>query len=66
MGGPPPAPAASAKQAATPIFRDIGDRLGQTNALDDLATVQHLTGEYPGAIASLTEALPVISASSGG
>ena len=38
------------------LFRDLGDRHGQAWALD-LGAVQRLTGDYPAAAASLTQAL---------
>ena len=46
---------ATAVQAA----RQLGDRLGQANALTDLGDVRRLTGDYPGAARDLDEALGI-------
>ena len=39
------------------MFRDLGDRLGQAEALNDLGVVQRQTGDYPAAAASHQQAL---------
>ena len=44
-------------QAAVTSARVTGDRHGQADALNDLGVVQRMTGRFPAAIASLTEAL---------
>ena len=44
-------------QQALELYRDLGDRLGQASALDNLGRVQHETGEYPAAAASHQQAL---------
>ena len=49
--------AASLGQAALAAARTAGDRQGQACALTQLGTVQELTGDYPAATASLTQAL---------
>ena len=41
--------AARAQEQALGIYRDLGDRLGQANALHDLGVVQSITGDYPAA-----------------
>ena len=41
--------AAQALEQALGIYRDLGDRLGQANALSDLGDVRRLTGDYPAA-----------------
>ncbi len=43
--------------AAARAARQLGDRLGQANALADLGQTRSFTGEYPAAIAALEEAL---------
>ena len=44
-------------QTAAAAARTIGDRQGQARALTQLGIAQELTGDYPGATASLTQAL---------
>ena len=56
LTGDYPAAAASHQQALE-LFRDLGDRLGQAYALNDLGIVQRLTGDYPAAAASHQQAL---------
>ena len=51
--------AAQAQEQALGIYRDIGDRLGQANALTGLATVRRLTGDFPGAALALEQALSI-------
>jgi tetratricopeptide (TPR) repeat protein/transcriptional regulator with XRE-family HTH domain len=46
---------ATAVQAA----RQVGDRPGQAHALTDLGDVRRLTGDYPGAVRDLQEALGI-------
>jgi tetratricopeptide (TPR) repeat protein len=41
------------------ICRDLGDRLGQANALTLLGGVRSLTGDYPGAARDLDQALSI-------
>ena len=41
--------AAGALEAALGIYRDLGDRLGEANALSYLGVVRRPTGDYPGA-----------------
>jgi tetratricopeptide (TPR) repeat protein len=52
-----------ALQAALDIYRDLGDRLGQANALHGLGVVAERTGErtgqYPAAAGALEEALGI-------
>ena len=38
---------------ALAIYRDLGDRLGQANTLNDLGAVRRMTGDYPGAAEAL-------------
>jgi tetratricopeptide (TPR) repeat protein len=45
--------------AAAEAARQLGDRLGQANALLELGTVRWLTGDYPGATAAEQEALGI-------
>jgi tetratricopeptide (TPR) repeat protein/transcriptional regulator with XRE-family HTH domain len=45
--------------AAAQSARDLGDRLGQANALNNLGDVRRLTGDYPGAAADLEQALAI-------
>ena len=40
--------AAAARQEALGIFRDLGDRRGEADALNRLGVVRWLTGNYPG------------------
>ena len=56
LSGDYPAAAASCKQALE-LFRDLGHRYGQANAIGNLGVVQSRTGDYPAAAASLTQAL---------
>ena len=42
-----------------PAARQLGDRLGEANALNDLGDVQRLTGDYPAAAQVLEEALGI-------
>jgi tetratricopeptide (TPR) repeat protein/transcriptional regulator with XRE-family HTH domain len=49
---------ATAIQAA----RQLGDRLGEANALSDLGAVQYLTGDYPAATLVLDQALGIYRA----
>jgi DNA-binding SARP family transcriptional activator len=44
---------------AVTAARCLGDRLGQANALTDLADVRRLTGDYPAAAEALQEALSI-------
>jgi tetratricopeptide (TPR) repeat protein/transcriptional regulator with XRE-family HTH domain len=53
----PWAEAITRHHAATEAARHLGDRLGHANALNDLADVQRLTGEYPAATRDLEQAL---------
>ncbi len=46
-------------EEALGIHRDLGDRLGQANALTYLGRVRRLTGDYPGAARDLDEALGI-------
>ena len=43
--------------AGTGSDRDLGDRLGQANALSSLGAVRRLTDDYPGAAQLLEQAL---------
>ena len=49
--------AAASHQQALELYRDLGDRLGQASALDNLGRVQRETGEYTAAAASHQQAL---------
>ena len=51
--------AATDIEQALSISRDLGDQLGQANALACLGTVRWLTGDYPAAAAALEEALDI-------
>ena len=51
-----PAAAASQRQVVG-LCRQIGNRLGQAWALDELGMVQQLTGDYPAAARSHQQAL---------
>ena len=51
--------AAQALEQALGIYRDLGDRLGQANALRDLGVVRRLTGDYPAAAQALEQALDI-------
>ena len=48
-----------ALEEALDIYRDIGDRLGQANALTDLGSVRRVTGDYRGAAEALEKALDI-------
>ena len=52
--------AAALHQAALTAARQAGDRPGQAGALMQLGPVQWLTGDYPAAAASLTQALAAV------
>jgi len=45
--------------AAAQSARKLGDRLGQANALNNLGDARRLTGDYPGAIVDLEQALAI-------
>jgi tetratricopeptide (TPR) repeat protein/transcriptional regulator with XRE-family HTH domain len=49
--------AAGQYQMALIAARGAGDRPGQAGVLDELGLLQHLTGDYPAATASLAEAI---------
>ena len=51
--------AAQALEQALDIYRDLGDRLGQANALSDLGVVRRMTGDYPAAAQALEQALGI-------
>ena len=51
--------AAEALRGSLGIYHDIGGRLGEANALNELGVVRQLTGDYPGAAEALTEALGI-------
>jgi class 3 adenylate cyclase/tetratricopeptide (TPR) repeat protein len=51
--------AARALEEALGIFRDLGDRLGQANALQRLGSMRRVTRDYPGAARALDEALGI-------
>jgi tetratricopeptide (TPR) repeat protein len=44
---------------ALDVYRDLGNRLGEANALDDLGVTRRLTGDYTGAAQVLEQALDV-------
>ena len=46
-----------ALEEALGLYRDLGDRLGQADALIHLGDVRRLTGDYPAAVQALEEAL---------
>jgi len=48
-----------AVEQALGIYRDLGYRLGQVNALTNLGDVRRLTGEFPAAAQALEEALGI-------
>jgi tetratricopeptide (TPR) repeat protein/transcriptional regulator with XRE-family HTH domain len=48
-------------ETAAEAARQIGDRLGLANALDDLGIVRRLTGDYPGAALAQEQALAIYS-----
>jgi tetratricopeptide (TPR) repeat protein len=45
--------------ASAQAARDLGDRLGQANALLEAGVIMWLTGDYPGAASALEEALGI-------
>ena len=45
--------------AAIQAARQLGDRLGQAGALNDLGDVRRLTGDYPAAVQDLEQALDI-------
>jgi tetratricopeptide (TPR) repeat protein len=49
------------QQQALALFRELGDRLGQAYALNDLGLVQQQTGDYPAAAASHQQALELFT-----
>ena len=51
--------AAQALEQALGIYRDLGDRLGQANALNYLGAVRRMTGDYPAAAQALEQALGI-------
>ncbi len=51
--------AADAQEEALGIFRDLGDRRGEADALNRLGAVRRLTGDYPAAAAAQEEALSI-------
>ena len=51
--------AAQALEQALDIYRDLGDRLGQANALRELGIVRRLTGDYPAAAQAQEQALDI-------
>ena len=55
----PWADAVTRHAAAVQAAQHLGDRLGQANALDDLAEVQLATGDYPAAVRALEQALGI-------
>jgi tetratricopeptide (TPR) repeat protein/transcriptional regulator with XRE-family HTH domain len=55
----PWADAITRHMAAVQAARHLGDRLGQANALNDLGTVQWLTGDYPAAGQAQEQALDI-------
>ena len=58
MTGDYPA-AAQALELALGIYHDLGDRLGQANALGNLGHVRRLTGDYLAAAQALDLALDI-------
>jgi hypothetical protein len=52
-----PATEAGVVRSWRAISRDVGDRLGEASDLNDLGDLRHMTGDYPGAIRYLEEAL---------
>ena len=44
---------------ALAIYRDLGDRLGQANALFDLGAVRWLTGDHRAGVRDLEQALGI-------
>jgi tetratricopeptide (TPR) repeat protein len=52
--------AAQVLEEALGIFRDLGDRLGQAGALNDLGIVRGLTDDYPAAARDLEQALSLL------
>lgn len=55
----PWAHAVSCHAAAVNAAQRLGDRIGQANALDDLAAIQRLTDSFPAAAQSLEQALDI-------
>jgi tetratricopeptide (TPR) repeat protein len=51
--------AAQAHEQALDIYRDLGHRLGQANALLHLGIVRRVTGDYPAAAQALEQALDI-------
>jgi tetratricopeptide (TPR) repeat protein len=49
--------AVTCHQQALELFRDLGHRHGQTDALNELGIIQRLTGDYPAAVTSQQQAL---------
>jgi tetratricopeptide (TPR) repeat protein len=49
--------AARNQQAAHDVFRELGHRLGQANALTELGEVRRLTGDHEGAARDLEESI---------
>ena len=58
--------AAQALEQALGIYRDLGDRLGQASALNDLGVVRRATGDYPAAAQALEQALDISATSATG
>jgi len=46
-------------EQALAIYRDLGDRGGEANALHGLGTVRRATGDFPGAAQDLEQALAI-------
>ena len=46
-------------EEALGIYRDLGNRLGQANALSDLGVLRRVTGDYPAAAQVLEQALGI-------
>jgi tetratricopeptide (TPR) repeat protein len=53
--------AAQALEQALGIYRDLGDHLGQADALYYLGDMRQVTGDYPAAVRALEQALDRIS-----
>jgi tetratricopeptide (TPR) repeat protein len=53
--------AAASQQQALALFGNLGHRLGQAYALNDLGLVQQETGDYPAAAASHQQALALFA-----
>jgi tetratricopeptide (TPR) repeat protein len=58
MTGEYPAAAQDLEQALG-IYRDLGDRLGQANALSELGVVRRATGDFPAAAQALEQTLGI-------